>query len=174
MIILLVHERVVVTPAKTGSTSLHRSLTNLSGGRWMMDTEMGKHANWVPVGFQHFEISILVRNPYTRFQSLWGHRQKDCLEAGKDPGTIEEFAHEVVNDPIWFNGSISDIYKDCGWQRYWQIEHIKQCLDRVNIHEWVPHINRTVFAKQALPQEIIDIIRPWAEPDCEAFNYELR
>lgn len=140
----------------------------------MMDSKMGKHANWVPVGFQHFEKSILVRNPYDRFQSLWGHRQRDCLEKDKDFGSVEEFADELVREPNWFNGAISEVYKDSGWQRYWQIEHIKGCLERARIYAWVPHINRNTFAKQELSQEVVKILRPWAEPDCDTFGYEPR
>ena len=174
MILLFHEEKLVFTPSKTGSSSVHYALTGRDGGRWMLNAEMYQHSNKVPERYEHYKRYLLVRNPYTRFQSMWGHHQRDCMAGKRDPGTIEQLAERCVNTDEWFFSNITDIYGDSGWEWYWQIEHIQDCLSQAGIPVWVPHINRNTFAKKDLSQEVVEILRPWAEPDCEAFNYNLR
>jgi hypothetical protein len=173
MIALTNQKLLIFTPPKTASTSMHHALSQMKGAIWIMSDEPGveKHTTTIPAMFENYQRIVVVRNPYQRFLSLWGHHQKDCLEAGRDFGTIERHAVKVAAREHWFLENISERYGSLGCENYWQIEHIRDAFDRYKIPIWLPEMNRNTFARQKMTDKLYDILRDWGNPDAIAYGY---
>lgn len=176
MILLPRHQAVIITPPKTGSTSLHTQLcTERHGGIMvigpMPDGHVGKHTFALPPDAQGMRICVVVRDPYARFLSLLGHIHK----YHRRPETIAGLA-ETVGDH-WFSEPISASIDRAGFEpyqyQYWQLEHIESCLATIGITESPPRLN-PALTQLEIDDDVVRRIEGWARPDCERFDYPIR
>lgn len=173
MIAIVDREIIVLTPPKTGSTSLHVSLCRRENAVWIESNEpdgVQHHTKIVPPRFSGFKRVVLARDPYERFLSLWGHHQRHCLQHGEEVGTFDEHIDRVIDGSDWFHRNIVSLY-GYNFSGYWQIERIKDCLRKHSLDENVHHLNRNTFAKKMLTEQQRKRLAPWAEPDAQAFGY---
>ena len=162
----------IITPAKCGSSSLHVALCTAEiGGMFAVGhKDLNKHTNELPyeATLDGWQVAVLVRNPYDRAASLYRH----SVEEGDSYLTFDQFIESVLlprEDP--FSHPISEKYS--GYSRYWKIEHIDDCLSDFGFSVSVPVINKSKI-KAVVTEKHAQMLRDWANPDCEAFNYELR
>lgn len=100
---------VVVTPPKTGSTSLRTALT----GR-----------GWEYSGFQHdacpipyYSVAAVVRDPYTRALSLWQHRLREIIGQSAHASHWVDPLSRVFHFPLFVDWLSRP--NDAAWSNFW-------------------------------------------------------
>jgi hypothetical protein len=168
MIALLDKKLLILTPPKCGSTSLHTYLCQHVDSVFIigpqLDGRIDKHTGRIPFDFRNYKRYLVVRNPYTRFISLYKHHL--LFNQYK---SVDEFIKTYHKNP--FNQNISDVYKI--QFNYWKLENLSQCLKDAGISYKVPLLNESEERSEGLTLEQKIKISQWAKPDCESFNYDF-
>lgn len=113
MIINTAKRWIVITPSKTGSTTLNRLLLSRQfGGE--LHIERWHHNITVPEWAADFTVYLSIRNPFARASSLYRHQWRDSYTSEPIAPFCEFIEHCLMN-------------RACG-EYYWQ-----------TLMEWWPH-----------------------------------
>ena len=168
MIALPDKKLLILTPPKCGSTSLHALLCQQENSVFIigpqLDGRIDKHTSRIPFDFRNYKRYIVVRDPYTRFLSLYKHH---LLFNDYEP--IDDFIKNYYKNS--FNQNITSAYKiKCN---YWKLENLPQCLEEVGIGHNMLLLNESEIESEDLTAKHKAEIANWAKPDCESFNYDF-
>lgn len=154
----------IITPPKTGSTSLRSHFVDLYSGN--------QHDVNLPCDFSG-RIFVTTRNPFARAVSLWRHYLWDCVHKEGLRAVYE------LKDPISFEGflairqQLSPFFGPaCWWIRDLRRPYTKLPLETIDaalqaaglldVGQTIPQLNRTrhdpiasYYAKPALAHEVI-------------------
>jgi len=137
---------LVITPAKTGGTSLYRDLAG-PGGRGVTICspdpagDISRHGMTVPAEWrEHFyRIAILVRRPDDRLVSQFVHWANTLTAKGEAAPSLLDFL-TAPPDYYAFGWTIAQTIArtEATWSEVWKIEEIDLILDR----EGLPRVGR--------------------------------
>src|SRR5262245_27866248 len=192
MIVLPRHRLVIVTPPKTASSSLHECLcTSAFGGIFVLGPQgdgpgpYEHHTGWIPWNYTEYRIVIVVRNPYTRFLSLYDHACAYAQPGEEWPGSIDHFAASLwESDSHWFyrwslsqfadgihSGRDGQPLAISGWVKTEDLEH---GLQSYGVEVVVPRINASKSSSRApLTNSIRSLIEAQWVCDFQRFHYEF-
>jgi len=191
MIVLPRHGLVIVTPPKAASSSLHHCLCSPEfGGIFVLGPQgdapgpYEHHTGWVPWNYTEFRIVIVVRDPYTRFQSLYDHARTQPSDVW--PGSLDGFAASLSSPSThWFyRWSLSEFADDIrsgrdseplaitGWIK---TEFLEEGLRLHGVEVTVPRLHVSQFSdREGLSDSVRGLInKHWAE-DFERFRYQMQ
>jgi hypothetical protein len=193
MIVLPWHGLVIVTPPKTASSSLHDCLCSADyGGIFVLGPQgdapgpYEHHTGWVPWNYTEFRIVVVVRNPYTRFLSLYDHARAYSPPDAKWPGSLDEFAASLSAPNMhWFyRWSLSQFADDirsgrdsqplaiAGWIK---TEFLEEGLRFHGVEVKVPRLHVSKYADRApLNNAIRGVIENHWARDFQRFRYEMQ
>jgi hypothetical protein len=170
------------TPPKTASTTL---------SRWLPQTSLAavysgqQHDFKVPVDLPEDALLLfVVRNPYTRAESLWRHRLNECANQGLPLPTFEEYLCAVRDQqltPFFLTAQATWADQLPRIDRLLRFESLWSDLTRaLSSYDWttvqMPHYNRNsrkVQVSELQNSECRRLIREWAVTDFYRFGYRL-
>lgn len=167
MIILPEHKLVLITPPKTGSTSLHEFFRNgifcigpQGNQLWAANRDhpvYDKHIFCVPYHYREYDVFVVIRNPRDRLLSLYKHYYR-----WREMVTFGTFLKLQLD---WFyDWGIQDYLKSVQMPQqfgYIKIEHINVEL----AHLGIPNANVPVLHKSNGPEVIDEIPQSWIEKE---------
>ena len=171
MIFLKDRNLAIVTPLKTGSTSLHSHLCSPSvGGFYVLgpqgDCAIEKHTTHVPMfGTTSPTRSLMVvRDPIQRAASMWFNLRFF------EPATSFDQLYECIRtNPLYCN--LSENYFRCGAVDYLRLESINEDLAKYGLPPLELRENQS-DSKPTLTHDQIERLRWWWEPDARQFGYQ--
>jgi len=190
MILLYDKKIAIITPPKTGSTTLLMSLClppyngifciGPSGGGDYYD----QHSIILPPAPFLWRKIAIVRHPLQRFVSLWGHLAREQIVNFEKVINIEEFVNIISNKlhPFYFyQSNQNDILGDIEYE-YVHTENLTEeliDLDILSENYKLPQVNTFKYEsstpdyKTILSTDMIEQLKWWWEPDCIRFNYSV-
>lgn len=183
MITIPEQELAIITPSKTGSCSLHKLLCvdhnypYIIGPRQVnhLVNTYDQHTFFIPelvcLGTHELKIRkvvCVVRNPYTRFRSLFNHYKRH-----NDPHIdAESFFSIIVNSADSFFRDISSLLRMHGVKlyEYWKLEQLSTYLKKYGLPHNLPMENFSI--DRSADSLDLSFIKAWAYPDCDKFGYE--
>ena len=194
MIVCHKHKFVYFNIPKTGTNSIEELFKKRFKGNIFkpkgrgITSGMKTHFRGVPVGVEHFDRIISVRNPYTRVLSMYNFEKskgKGKNLWGRKPFVsycewvlkltqIHDFDEPADSAYRYF--SCSKYGKLNGWQKFIRMENLIEDINGLGYGEVgkIPHINPSHGRSwdQVKTPEIIEIINEWADDDFELFGYQ--
>ncbi len=164
MIVCERQKLVIITPPKTGSTSLHRHL--IAAGCLPVYSpdpsgKVSKHGVVVPLEYvsMEFRVAVVVRNPYDRLVSQYAHYCNWLTSQGRAAPSIGQFCGALPDD-IVFGWTLAQTLGDIRWQELWKLETLATHLAAHGLPN-VPRENETWH----LPADVLLVgdVRPAAE-----------
>lgn len=189
MILLADHKLCILTPPKTGSTSLHQLLC---GGRhrgWgvvgpSMDGRVDKHTCALPAEATTYRLAAVVRHPLDRLVSLWHHLVRFDAREGRATQSFWFFANQVgrgeQRDPFfaWNQCRHLEGVPLAGERAatVLRLENLAAGLAELGLSidpAELPHLDRAHRSPwpRYYDASLLAIVRDWARPDCERFGY---
>lgn len=188
MIICLKEKTIIITPSKTGSSSLHGELCEQQNYIYAIGPRLVNKQKHEYVIDRHsfvcenfflkhvtgnFKIVCITRNPFDRLKSLYKH----WVFHRKFTGTIENFYNEQVNGPEQnsFLSNISTLCQraTCKINEFWKIENIEMHLKENNII--FDSINKkhilNIDPIDKMNNNMLDFAMDWIGPDLIKFDY---
>jgi len=183
---------ILLTPPKCGTVTLHQELPRFGATPTFgqqFDGGNGEHTIHLPgdawAAIERFRIAVVVRNPYTRATSLYGHYRR-YWQAPYLP--FPEFLARIVAAPrhLFFNATISSMLSPLehpldGRRPLPVTHHVRlECLADDLKRLGYP-IATALPRAHALPHESLaaytpqarDLVALWGLHDFERFGYRL-
>jgi len=191
MIINHARRWVIITPPKTGSTTLRTLLVDESAGRDTCCFTGHQHDATLPRDCQSYGVFATVRNPYDRAVSLWWHRlwdirhEQGTVGAGCSGPSVAALAceHPFSEFVGWMATAEAFFAWPCTrWLRFVPAYRVLRLESLgADLRRWrllptgrpIPHENRTGHGPvhAYYTPEIRDVIRASHRDDFEAFGY---
>ncbi len=173
MVLMIINERqrwLVITPPKTGSTTLWHLLASPEFGGHRVGHD--PHDATIPEGCEGHRVFMSVRDPFARAASLYRMQM-----------TAESFSGYVERALLGRQVSRLQWATLCDWHRGHvtpiRLENLASDLGQLGPsgpHE-IPHENRGpdpwAVAYEREP-DAWPLVARWARPDCDRFDYRLR
>lgn len=142
----------------------------------------------VPPDYAGFERHLIVRDPYARLLSIYGHLRRQA-RLGAEAMGFAKWLHHFLDlrrafDPQSYDGDVPSIWlatqAECwrrlGGSRFWKLEEIGKFLSAVGIAAELPRVNvsrERAGTWEAVGAGTLDRVwQEWSRADCEAFGYE--
>lgn len=181
----------IITPPKCASTSLHTYLCDQQNNVYVVGPQLvgdhsEKHTTVLPYGVrwpeQHpklnkkYQIGLVVRNPYARAVSLWGHARDwdDLIHV--------EFDHFVkhilmpVQQPF-LSSTISRIMHNFEKPvaKLFHVESLVEDFTAIGADmSSFPHYNKVDHPPytELYTQELMDLVYYWGQKDFQDYHYD--
>jgi len=170
-VIRLPDGRIILTPCKTGSSSLHRHLC--PPGQVILGPQLNgtieKHGIHLPYG-ETGPYFVVVRNPYTRAISLYLH-----WLANYEDIMWKDFVQTSLIQNPW-NSSISTMMEKFKHPyQYWKLEYIESCLKDADLPMNMEHLNVSKPFNEDYYGDLANVgaVCRWAYRDFKQFDYSL-
>jgi hypothetical protein len=181
MIISHEHRFIYFAPVKTGTASMIQVLSQNfaafkmgypdSGAGWHYG-RFPQHVMIFPDAFDDYVTFVTVRNPYTRFPSLYNFFSQD----GADPFLFAESnVAEPMVDAIWGSPWVPMGFSPPRIDHVLRLETLERDFNRlpfVKSHMQVPHGNKAKRRILTVTPAIQEMIRERYKSDFEYFGYD--
>lgn len=186
MIVLTEQRVVIVTPPKTGSSSFHFAFGGFPGA-WHVQGPMDKndpesielHTWIVPRAFRKkYKLAILVRNPYTRANSLYAHNEKYSELDFTIP--YDAYMKDLGDQLEWFYWPLHRYLNNAQQVNEMalhdspviRLESVREDLAKLGvILQDFPNINIIGGAKTEMAEHLKPHVQRWAGEDFELGGY---
>lgn len=176
----------IITPPKCCSTSFHYAMCppafRCDGPQF--DGYSGKHTHVLPryvaEAIEDWTIFFLVRHPYVRLLSLYGH-WKQYWDEPKTEGSLREFINTIVipQHAQFLCAPLSNVvsafwqlYPDVQW-RTLQFEKWDTILPKFGLDLDVPRTNTSDHGtcEEEYTTDLLEFTKHWARYDFDLFGY---
>lgn len=188
MIVLPNYKLVIITPPKTGSTTLHRVLCNDKfGGVAVYGSSViaNNYDHHVTGTCDGYKVLVSVRHPLDRLVSLWFHYVRDESFYGRASPAFWLFANFVGRKevlPNFYLFNISNYVKPLKNYSVIRLEHLTEDLNKYGLdcgeihNEYITPFRdrnwRPYFGNKSSFESLIEVLFEWAEPDAKLGGYE--
>jgi len=171
---------LIITPFKCGSSTLSQLSGTpytymLYGPANLYNIEsFTVHSPFVPIEFYGYRRIIICRDPYERASSMYFQhtrwtKKNNLPEIDIDTYIDEKLLRMDPNAPMLL--PISKLYQASNWEEFWRLEELdERILETFGITIGRQNVSPNTIT---LNNEQKRRLRPWAEQDCENFNYEV-
>lgn len=180
MIALRNKKILIITPFKCGSSSLNNCFGNLDYSNLVIGPcsqyhleHVDFHTPFIPTLFYGYKRIIVCRNPYSRAESMYYQHKvwsdhNNLPQIDVDTYIKDKLLAMDFNAPNLL--PLSGLYEVSQWDEYWKLEDIDEHVKDFNVKILKMNVSKikTNFTKEQKAQ-----LRPWAEKDCELFDYEV-
>lgn len=180
MVISHEYRFIYFAPRKTGSTSIYVTLNEKFGAE---EVEKRRHEMVLPKKFEDYVTFMSVRNPYSRFLSLYNFFYGKSDHSGCHYDTIEKRSGVLGKDEEWRYKSMYDEFhtpprKGCVPIRVDHLVHL-ETLDRdfnqlpfVTDRVDMPHFTMSIKRECRLHGLVHQRVRRFYAKDFEFFGYD--
>jgi hypothetical protein len=181
-----------VSPPKCGTHTLHAVLC---AAPWNGQTVVGptqsnpekldRHVRTWPNEVIGHRKLVAVRYPLDRLVSLFLHFVRFEAAHGRGTPSFEDFCGWVVGPgrPVTFapqllyQWNLTQWLDRAGWDGLLKVDHLRDDLHRVGLPVGdLPRENASYRARpwqEFYNAQLLELVSPWALPDCERFGYDL-
>jgi len=160
---------IIITPRKTGSWTLEKTLPKYGWVSYGVDFQ---HETFIPEGFSSYKVILITRNPYSRAVSLWCQFKR---ENNINIDFITYIKDQLISKKDRYHYyTITDYYNNL-----YKVDHIIK-LEEFNIEFGKLGINIDIienysekdnFWYKYYCEESISLIKQWAKDDFDKFGY---
>ena len=131
----------IVTPPKTGSTSLHYHLCRppytgmcVIGPQFDIDTAIEKHTHHLPwrVGHRNYQVACVTRDPQARAISIWNHARRFSVNSYL-PDFNKFLERKLITGNYKFGAPLSMIYGEIEFDAVIRLERLVKDLKALNV-----------------------------------------
>lgn len=171
---------ILITPFKCGSTSLNNAFGGVNYSNVVIGPcsqyhleHVDVHTPFIPTLFYGYKRIIVCRNPYSRAESMYSQHKVWCDHNNLPQIDIDTYIREKllvmdINAPSLL--PLCKLYEVSEWETFWKLEDIDSHAKDFEID--IPNLNVSKSKQSFTDKQKLDL-RPWAEKDCELFDYEV-
>jgi len=175
------HRFIYFAPRKTGSTSIHTTLNKHFDD--LEQVNMNRHQMILPKSCRSYVTFMSVRNPYSRFLSLYNFFYDKPVHAGCHYDSIQKRAELLGGDEEWRYKSMYDELhtspeRGCVPMRVDYVVHLETLEKDFNQLPFItdkismPHMTISKKRASVLSSKVARMVREFYAKDFEFFGYD--